>query len=378
MPEISDIKCHVLEAPLDEPFWWSFNRSDSRASCIVEIIADDGTCGWGECLGPARPNAAIIESFRPFLVGKDFRAGDLIWQTLYNQFRDQGQKGLTVTAISGVDIALWDLRGRHFEVPVHVLMGGPLRREVKAYATGTYRRGDGEPLDYICEEVAGYVREGFSAVKLKIGFGVVEDLALIEAVRETIGAKTGLMLDANHGFDIIEAIELGHKAAKYDIGWFEEPVVPDELSSYEEVKARQPIPVAGGECEFTRWGFREILTRRAIDIIQPDTCAAGGLSECQKIADMATAFGVRYVPHVWGTGIGLAAALQLLAVLPNTPPRHTPLEPMLEFDRSEHPFRQAVMKSEIEHEDGVVAVPNGPGLGIEINREVLDRYRVVI
>jgi D-galactarolactone cycloisomerase len=376
MPEIADIKCHVLEVAIAEPFWWSFNRSDARASCIVEIVADDGTSGWGECFGPARLNAAIIEAFRPYLLGQDFRAGDLIWQTLYNQFRDQGQKGLTITAISGVDIALWDLRGRHFEAPVHVLMGGPLRREVRAYATGTYRHGDGDPLDYICQEVAGYVREGFPAVKLKIGFGVEEDLALIEAVRETIGHRTGLMLDANHGFDCLEAIELGRRAAKYHIGWFEEPVVPDELQSYEEVKARQPIPVAGGECEFTRWGFRGVLTRRAIDIIQPDTCAAGGLSECKKIADMATAFGVRYVPHVWGTGIGLAAALQLLAVLPNTPPRHTPLEPMLEFDRSEHPFRQAVMPREIEHEAGAVKIPEGPGLGIEINRETLDKFRV--
>jgi D-galactarolactone cycloisomerase len=375
MPRIADVKSHVLEAKLDEPFWWSFNRADTRASCIVEIIAEDGTSGWGECFGPARLNAAIVEAFRPYLQGQDFRSGDLIWQTLYNQFRDQGQKGLTITAISGVDIALWDLRGRHYEVPVFVLMGGPLRREVKAYATGTYRRGDGNPLDYITEEVAGYVRESFSAVKLKIGFGVDEDLALIEAIRETIGPKTGLMLDANHGFDCLEAIDLGRRAAKFDIGWFEEPVVPDELGSYEEVKARQPIPVAGGECEFTRWGFREVLTRRAIDIIQPDTCAAGGLSECKKIADMATAFGVRYVPHIWGTGIGLAAALQLLAVLPNTPPRHRALEPMLEFDRSAHPFRQAVMTREIEHEGGLVKIPQGPGLGIEINRETIDRYR---
>jgi len=376
MPAIADVKAHVLEAKIDEPFWWSFNRSDARGSCIVEIIAEDGTSGWGECFGPARLNAAIIEAFRPHLLGKDFRAGDLLWQTLYNQFRDQGQKGLTVTAISGVDIALWDLRGRHFEAPVHVLMGGPLRREVKAYATGTYRHGDGDPLDYICDEVAGYANEGFSAVKLKIGFGVAQDLALIEAVRETIGPKMGLMLDANHGFDVLEAVELGNRAAKFDIGWFEEPVVPDELMSYQEVKARQPIPVAGGECEFTRWGFREVLTRRAIDIIQPDTCAAGGLSECKKIADMATAFGVRYVPHVWGTGIGLATALQLLAVLPHTPPRHSALEPMLEFDRSEHPFRQAIMMQEIEHAQGVVQIPDGPGLGIEINRETLEQFRV--
>jgi D-galactarolactone cycloisomerase len=226
--------------------------------------------------------------------------------------------------------------------------------------------------------VKGYVKEGFSAVKLKIGFGVKEDEKLIRAVRDAIGPDIGLMLDANHGFDALEAIELGRRVVPLDIGWFEEPVVPDDLDSYVEVRRGQPIPVAGGECEFTRWGFRDVLTRRAIDILQPDTCAAGGLSECKKIADMATAFGVRYVPHVWGCGVGLAASLQLLAVLPHSPPRHTPLEPILEFDRSEHPFRQEVLISPIEHKGGIVAIPDGPGLGIEIDRDTIKKFSVAL
>jgi len=375
---IADVKVHVLEAKLSEPFHWSFNRADTRAACLVEIVAENGVAGWGECYGPARLNAAIVGAFKPYLVGSDPMKTELVWQTLYNQFRDTGQKGLTVTAISGVDIALWDLKGRLLDQPVHVLMGGALRTDVAAYATGTYRRDQGDPLRYITEEVAGYVHEGFGAVKLKIGFGVAEDLALIAAVRETIGAKTGLMLDANHGFDALEAIALGNAAACFDIGWFEEPVVPDDLGSYLEVKRGQPIPVAGGECEYTRWGFREVLTRRAMDIIQPDTCATGGLSEAKKIADMAAAFGVRYVPHVWGTGIGLAAALNLIAVLPHSPPRNRAREPLLEFDRSEHPFRQVVLKAPIEHSDGRVSIPDAPGLGIEVDRTEVERFRVAV
>jgi D-galactarolactone cycloisomerase len=331
--------------------------------------------GWGECFGPPALNAAIVQAFRPHVIGADALATERIWQTIYNTFRDQGQKGLTITALSGLDIALWDLKGRHYEAPVHRLMGGPLRRDVAAYATGTYRLADGDPLDYVCREVAGYVREGFSGVKVKIGFDVEADARLIQAVRETVGPKIAVMLDANHGFDVVEAIALGNRVARLDITWFEEPVVPEELSCYAEVRRGQPIAVAGGECEFTRWGFRDVLTRRAMDIVQPDTCAAGGLSECKKIADMATAFGVRYVPHVWGTGIGLAAALQLLAVLPHTPPRHTPLEPLLEFDRSEHPFRQAVLTAPLEHDGGRVRIPDGPGLGIDINREALEKFR---
>src|SRR5262245_13356111 len=156
--------------------------------------------------------------------------------------------------------------------------------------------------------------------------------------------------------------------------WFEEPVVSDDLTSYVEVRRGQPIPEAGGECEFTRWDFRKGLIRRDIDILQPDTGAAGGFSECKKIADMATAFGVRYVPHVWGCRVGLAAALQLLAVLPHSPPQHRPLEPMLEFDRSGHPFRQAVLMQPLEHEAGVVSIPENPGLGIDVDRTAIARF----
>jgi len=371
---IVEVRAHVLSAPLAEPFHWSFNRADRREGCIVEIVDENGETGWGECFGPARLNAAVVAAFRAELIGRDAFAIDAIWQRLYNQFRDQGQKGLMVTALSGVDIALWDLKGKRLGAPVHRLMGGPLRTSVRAYATGTYRLDSGDPLDYVVREVEGYASEGFHAVKLKIGFDVGEDAALIRACRAAVGPDVGLMLDANHGFDAIEAIELGNLVADQDIGWFEEPVTPDDLGSYEAVRAGQPIPVAGGECEFTRWGFREVFARRAMDIVQPDTCAAGGLSECKKIADMATAFGVRYVPHVWGTGIGLAAALQLLAVLPDTPPRHTPRAPILEFDRSEHPFRQAVLKSPLEHENGVVRIPEGPGLGIEVDRAALETF----
>jgi D-galactarolactone cycloisomerase len=376
MAKIADVKTYVLEAPLSEPFHWSFNRATHRAGCLVEIVADDGTSGWGECFGPARLNAAVIDAFKPFLLGMDARATDRIWQQLYNTFRDQGQKGLVVTALSGVDIALWDLKGKIFGASCAVLMGGPLRTSVPAYATGTYRTAGMDPLVDIISEVEGYAREGFGAVKLKIGFDVAEDAALIRKARAALGPDIGIMLDANHGYDVVEAVQLGNAVADCDIGWFEEPVVPDDLGSYIEVRNRQPIPVAGGECEFTRWGFRDVLTRRAIDIIQPDTCAAGGLSECKKIADMATAFGVRYAPHVWGTGIGLATALQLLAVLPDTPPRLENREPLLEFDRSEHPFRQAVLKTPIEHENGRVAIPDRPGLGIEIDREAVARFQV--
>jgi D-galactarolactone cycloisomerase len=214
-------------------------------------------------------------------------------------------------------------------------------------------------------------------VKLKVGFGVEEDAAVTRAVRDAIGPGVALMVDANHAYDAVAAIRLGRMIETHDIGWFEEPVPPEDLAGYRAVKAALSIPIAGGECEFTRFGFRDLLMARAVDIVQPDTCAAGGLSECKKIADMAEAFGIRYNPHVWGTGIAIAASLQLLAVLPShTPTSLAPLQPMLEFDRTEHPIRQAILTQAIEHAGGIVRVPDGPGLGIEVDRAALARFAV--
>jgi D-galactarolactone cycloisomerase len=373
--KIKDVRSHILRAALSQPFAYSRAWYDTRTAMLVEIETDDGLIGWGECYGPAPITAAVVASMSTLLIGEDPLRTDYLWRKIYSSLRDHGQKGVVIEGLSGIDIALWDIKGKHFGVPVHRLLGGRVRSEVQAYATGLYRRQSGDPLRYLPEEAAGYVAEGFTAVKLKVGFGVAEDAAVTRAVREAIGRDVALMVDANHAYDATAAIRLGRMIEPLDIGWFEEPVPPEDVAGYCEVKSALSIPIAGGECEFTRFGFRDLLACRAMDIIQPDTCAAGGLSECKKIADMAEAFAVRYNPHVWGTGIAIAASLQLLAVLPpHTPPSLAPLEPMLEFDRTEHPIRQALLARPIEHAGGVVAVPEGPGLGIDIDRQALARF----
>jgi len=372
---IRNIRTHVLAAPLSQPFAYARAWYDTRTAMLVEIETDSGLVGWGECYGPARVNSAVVKEIAPWLIGEDPLRTDHLWQSVYARLRDHGQKGVVIQGLSGIDIALWDIKGKHFGVPVHRLLGGPRRTEVRAYATGLYRRKSGDPGKYLAEEAASYVAEGFGAVKLKVGFGIEEDAVMARAVRAAIGRDVALMVDANHAYDAVAAIRLGRMIEELDIGWFEEPVLPEDIAGYRAVKAAITIPVAGGECEFTRFGFRDLLASRAIDIVQPDTCAAGGLSECKKIADMAEAFSVRYNPHVWGTGIAIAASLQLLAVLPShTPTSLAPVEPMLEFDRTEHPIRQSILVTPIEHIGGVVRVPEGPGLGIEVDRKALARF----
>jgi D-galactarolactone cycloisomerase len=372
--KIADIRTHLLEHKLEVAFESASMRFDRRMHILVEVICDDGTVGWGECLGPARPNAAIVDAYKPWLIGQNPLENEKIWATCYNALRDQGQRGLTVTALSGIDIALWDIKGKHFGVPVSTLLGGRFRDSVRAYATGSFKRDGVDRVQDNAEEMAGHAAAGFHAAKVKIGFGVAEDLEVIRAVREAIGPDMRLMIDANHGYDPIEAIRLGKAAADYDIDWFEEPVTPEHLAAYRDVRAGQPIPVAGGETWHTRWGFREPLETRCVDIAQPDLCGVGGFTEAKRVADLASVHNVRVVPHVWGTAVHLAAALQFMASMVPNPVRVNPIEPIMEFDRTHNPFRQAIVKTPIEHQGGVVAVPDAPGLGIDIDRAALAKF----
>lgn len=374
--KIAEVKTHVLEHVLAERFRSSTMTIDRRQHCLVEVICDDGAVGWGECLGPALPNQAMVRFYAAHVVGMSPLDTEVIWSKLYGISRDQGQRGLAMTALSGLDVALWDIKGKHFGVSVATLLGGRFRDSVRAYATGGFHRAGADRVQDAAEETAGHVAQGFRAVKIKIGFDVAEDLAVIAAVRKAIGPDIDLMIDANHGYDVLEAIELGRAAAAYGVRWFEEPVIPEHLDAYRRVRASQPLPVAAGETWHGRYGFKEALETGAIDIAQPDICGTGGFSEGRRVAELATLHGVRVVPHVWGTAIQIAASLQFLASLPFAPDRHDPRMPWLEFDRTPNPFRQAIASEPLEASDGVVAIPDKPGIGIEVDREAMAKYRI--
>lgn len=372
--KIIAIRTHLLEHRLEVPFESASMRFDRRAHVLVEVECSDGTLGWGECLGPARPNAAVVQAYAPWLIGQNPLETERLWATLYNALRDQGQRGLTVTALSGIDMALWDIKGKRLGQPISMLLGGRWRESVRAYATGSFKRDGVDRVADNATEMAQRRAEGFHACKVKIGFGLAEDLAVIREVRAAIGPEMRLMIDANHGYTVTEAIRLGRAAATYDIDWFEEPVAPEQLTAYQAVRAGQPIPVAGGETWHSRWGHGAALAAGAVDILQPDLAGCGGFSEAAKIATLASVQGVRVVPHVWGTGVHIAAALHFMAAMVPDPVRAAPIEPILEFDCTHNPFRQAVLTQPLLPVAGVVAIPSGPGLGIEVNREALAEY----
>jgi len=377
--KITDVTCHVLQSKVEQPFTsargWLYT---TRASCIVEISTDAGITGWGECYGPAAVNKTIIETqYRQRVIGRDPCDVEVVWEDLYNRIKDYGLTGMTIAALSGIDIALWDIIGRAVGKPVHKLIGGAHRTEVQAYATGLYFIDMDRLVEEAVEEAEEYVEQGFRAIKMKIGLGEPKlDLRRVAAVRKAIGPDVKLAVDANHCFTVPQAIRLGRAMEELDLLWFEEPISPEDHDGYVEVTRALDMAVAGGENDFTRWGFRDVIARKAMDIVQPDVCAAGGISECRKIAAMASAHGVECVPHAWGSAIGLAATVQFLAALPDTPPAFRPMPPMLEFEQTPNPLRDHLAKDPIVQHRGIVRVPEGPGLGIEVDRAVLAQYKV--
>lgn len=372
---IAAVNTHLLEHPLQQPFESSAMRFEVRRHLLVEIRCDNGLVGWGECLGNGPVNAAIVAAMAPLLLGRSALDIEPIWLELYNQFRDQGQRGATVNAISGIDIALWDLSGKYYQTPVSQLMGGAFRTSVPAYATGGFRQVGQDRISSLRREVQGFLDAGFTAIKIKIGFGIELDIESIAAVRELIGADIKLMIDANHGYDAVAAARVIQLAAPFGIDWFEEPVVPEALSSYRRLRGLNSIPIAGGETWHTRWGIAEALRQGAVDILQPDVGGVGGLSEARRLLPLCDIYGVRCVPHIWGTDVALAAGLHFHAILPPSPPAFEAQTALLEFDQSSNPMRDCLLMAPIRLEAGRVRIPDGPGLGIEINPDALEQFR---
>jgi D-galactarolactone cycloisomerase len=377
--KITDVITHQLQVSVDEPFTssrgWYYK---TKGALVVEVHTDEGITGWGDCYGPAAVCKAIVDTLlKPSVVGKDPFDVEVIWEALYNKVKDYGLTGMTISGISGVDIALWDIIGKACKQPIHKLIGGSFRPRVEAYATGLYFKNMDRLNEEAAEEARGYAEQGFRSIKMKIGLGSLKkDLDRVAAVRDAIGPEIRLMVDANHCFNVPQAINIGRELEQLDVYWFEEPISPEDREGYVEVSRRLDMAVAGGENEFTKFGFRDIIDQRAMDIVQPDVCAAGGITECKKIAALAQAARLQCIPHAWGTAIGLAATIHFLAPLPECPPCLVPISPILEYEQTFNPFRDQLSRVRLTHQQGFVDVPTGPGLGIDINREILDKYRV--
>ena len=374
--QIQQIETFIVQQKLETPFYFSQWDYNTRTVCLVKVTLDDGTYGWGEGYGPAIVVQAGIEFLKPFVIGSNPLNVETIWQTMHRRSLDFARRGVLVASLSAIDIALWDLRGKLLNQPVSVLLGGQRRDRVRVYATGLYFSEGDNLTQRLADEAKLYAKQGFTAIKMKVGLGVKTDLAHIRAVREVIGDDIQLMIDSNHAFSRSEAYELAREAEAFNISFFEEPLSPEDYEGYRELRQRTTIPIAGGECEYLCDGFRHLLVDACVDIAQPDICAAGGLTEVKRIATLARTFHTELIPHCWGTGIAFAAGLHLVSTLDALPGRLYMPEPLLEMDRSENPLRDKLTQPVFSVNDGFVDVPTEVGLGINVDLDYLEEVRV--
>ena len=390
--KIRDVRTISVEYTLPRPVFDANYTMASKPALLVEVETDTGLLGLGEAAhfgGPLVSTATVIEQeLRPYLLGQDPRETERLWELMHRRAYKHARGGIVIAAISGVDIALWDLRGKLAGMPLWRLLGG-YRRRVPAYATGGfYAEGKGVPE--LADEMRAYCRHGFRAVKLKVGrnsgiegsplramadrgvceVSLAEDLARVRAVREAIGPDVRLMVDANGAWDVPTAVRMGRLLEELDVYWFEEPVWPDDLAGSAEVAAKVAIPIAGYEtCSYGTVSFRDYIAARAVHFVQPDVAWAGGLTETLKIAHLAQAANLPLAPHIHGSAVAVAAAAHLLGAVRNGS--------MAEMVFPAHPLMGDLVREPLVVDGtGEIDLGERPGLGIELDPDAVKRYRV--
>jgi len=366
--EITDVRTVRLRVDLDRPLGVSDDRSiDARSACLVVVETDAGVRGVGEAVGPppAVTERVVDERLAPRLVGADPLAVERQWRRLLTDDLYKERKGAVVAAVSGVDIALWDVAGRVRDEPVYRLLGGDTggTGSLRAYASDLFW----DDSERMAERAAGYVEAGFAGVKCHLGRGLAADEARVAALREAVG-DAALMVDINCGYDRAEARRVGQMLADYDVYWYEEPLAPHDVAGLADLRRSLDVPLAAGENEYTKWGFRDLLAADAVDYAMPDAMRCGGLTEAKKICALAEAHGVVVTPHCFTTGVGLAATMHLAAA--------TPAFEWLEYDVTDFPLFESLLVDPPTVEDGRVALPEAPGLGVDLDAPAVEEHRV--
>lgn len=346
----------------------------ARTTCLVRVETDEGLVGLGEAFGPPRVMAAQVRELAPIFLGQDPFDHEKLWGVATNGRYHWGRTGLHIAALSGIEIACWDLMGKAVGRPAAKLLGGWNRDHVTAYASTGYFTERPDGYRRLVEQAAA---EGFRLIKIKCGDGIRSDLERIDLVYEIAGADVGVMVDLNGNYTADLALQLAPELEARRVVWLEEPVPPEDLDGYARLRDGCRVPLASGEADALRVGFRELIARRLLDVVQPDVTTCGGLAEAKAIVRMAQTWNLRFSPHVWGGAVALAAALQLVAATPPHPHVAREAAPVLfEYDRGPNALRDELLATPLEVEGDRIAIPTGPGLGIELDWAAVERYRI--
>ncbi len=370
--KIKRINTHLVSVPIGEDNAWtsSLGKAVKRDALIVEIETDEGPTGIGECYHGSAPLVLekIVQTvLAPVLVGKNPFDLEFNKQAMFQRCKLLGNTGLVTMAVSGLEIALWDIMGKDLGVPIHKMLGS-YREWVPVYVGGLCMGW--KPLDELCTEAGRFVDQGFRALKLRVGQGYDKDVACVRKIREVIGPDIRIMLDVNQGYSDAEAMKIIKEYEKDDVFWLEEPVPHDKHDTMVRLRNMSFVNMAAGENSFTLQDFKRVLDSGAVDIIQPDTCKIGGISEMKKVAALAESHQIEVAPHIIGTSVALAAALQLIGSIPNGG--------MIEWDASPNNlFCDGIITTPYELKNGEIKIPDRPGLGVDLNYDFLNKYKYV-
>ena len=383
---IKDVEAYWLSVPIPEKTQWrsDYGRLTHFDMCLVVITADDGRKGLGEAkaaVGASGSCASIVSCIRheikPLILGQEVHNVSKIWEQVYNGTRDHyalsrgrtfpilGNRGTTISALSGIDTALWDLKGQNLNVPITTLLGGACREKMSAYASGGWA-----DTDDIGEQLSSYCEKGFRAVKMRVGSmddTVDHSVARVRAAREALGSDDiKIMADAHGTFSVPEAKRFCRLTEDYNLYWMEEPISTDNKLGTAEVRRHTQTPIAAGESEFTRFNFKDLIQHEAVDVLQPDPAIVGGISESMRIAALAATYQLELAPHCWGSAISFMAGVSVAFASSSAV--------IIEFSSGGNPLMYELTKQDPDVENGMVSAPSRPGLGLELNWDFVKTF----
>ncbi len=385
--KIANVEAFWLRCPIpkEKQHFSDYGLLTNFDMTLVVITTESGLKGFGEAkaaVGSSGSCASIVScienEIKPQLVGKDARNISRIWEHMYNGTRDHyslsrgrkfpilGRRGLTVSAMSGVDTALWDIKGKALGVPVVELLGGSCRDEMQAYASGGWAKAD-----KIGEQLLGYIAKGFSGVKMRVGVmdeTVKESVKRVVAAREALSDNIKLMVDAHGTFSLPEAKKFCKGVEDCDLYWFEEPLSPDNRHGTAEVRMSTSIPIAAGESEYTAFDIRDMIEAKALDVLQPDCAIIGGITEAMRVSQLAHTYQLELAPHCWGSAFSFMAGLSVAFASPSAN--------VIEFSLGGNPMMYDLVEEKIEVDTkGMIKAPSRPGLGLTPNWDFVKEFK---
>jgi D-galactarolactone cycloisomerase len=375
MPRIADIEVIPVEYVLPAPYGSARGLTPKRGAGIVLLRTDDGIEGIGEAWGPGGVSRAYLEVVKARFIGSNlFAQRGVAMQILASAYHFGTANGL-MALLGGIDIAAHDAIGKHLGVSVADLIGGRLRESIPVYGSGGYFTAEDDQMAALARQVEAAVAAGHTAHKIKIGRNPRQDAERCALARRLVGADALLTVDANGNYTLDGVLDSMRRIAGQDIHWYEEPLAPQDWGGYAELRGRAAIPVAAGEAHYALFDHRRLIDGRLAAVLQPDLTLCGGFEVARVVGSLVCAEHLRISPHCWGTGIGLAAAAHFMAAQPSYPAAaHVPLPALLEYDTGDNELRDGLLVEPVRYENGAVAVPKGPGLGIALDRAALRRF----